>query len=108
MPTVVSPLTMEDYTPRGTACWWATFAVGNAVIAWSLVEVSALAPADRLQVIIGLAVATLTGWFPVRIPGSKISVAGCADITLYRAKAEGKGRYAVFNGETDVEVSRSV
>jgi hypothetical protein len=63
--------------------------MGAAIIAWSLIQVNPFPSADQLQIVVGLAIATLAGLFPVRIPRSKLSV----------AKANGKARYAMFNAE---------
>ena len=59
MHSPMSPRIMEDYTPRGKAFWWATFAVGTVVIAWSVFQLSAVPTADQSQIIVGLAIAAL-------------------------------------------------
>ena len=69
-------LGMDDYTPQAKAYWWTTTLVGAAVLGLALLDVSHLDGAVILQVACGAAIAALTGLFPVRIPGTKTSLAG--------------------------------
>lgn len=69
-------LGMDDYTPQAKAYWWTTTLVGTAALGLALLEVSALDSAVMLQVACGIAIAALSGLFPVRIPGTKTSLAG--------------------------------
>src|SRR5947208_15096252 len=69
-------LGMDDYTPHAKAYWWTTTLVGAAVLGLALLDVSHLDGAVMLQVACGAAIAALTGLFPVRIPGTKTSLAG--------------------------------
>ena len=55
----------------------------------------ALATADKLQIIVGMALATLAGWFPVRIPGTKISVAGAEIFILLQLLFQGPAAAAL-------------
>ncbi len=75
-------LLMHDYRPEAKAYWWTTFLLGTAVFGLSLVEVAKLSDAAVLQVLVGVAIAAVTGLFPVRIPGAKVSVAG-AEIFVF-------------------------
>ena len=69
-------LGMDDYTPQAKAYWWTTTLVGAAAVGLALLDVSRLDSAVMLQVACGAAIAALTGLFPVRIPGTKTSLAG--------------------------------
>lgn len=69
-------LGMDDYNPQAKAYWWTTTLVGAAALGLALLEVSHLDGAVLLQVACGAAIAALTGLFPVRIPGTKTSLAG--------------------------------
>ena len=82
MTSQASPLLMHDYTPQAKVYWWTTFMMGAAVIVLSMVQVGALGPADQIQILGGLVIAALTGFFPVRIPGAKTSVAGAEIFVL--------------------------
>src|SRR5438034_10786114 len=75
-PMTASVLGMDDYTPHAKAYWWTTTLVGAAVLGLALLDVSHLDGAVMLQVACGAAIAALTGLFPVRIPGTKTSLAG--------------------------------
>ena len=66
-------LRMDDYTVQAKAYWWVTVSLGLFALSSSVADVAAMAPAALTQVIIGTFFAALTGWFPVRIPGAKIS-----------------------------------
>ena len=75
-PMKASVLGMDDYTPQAKAYWWTTTLVGAAAVGLALLDVSRLDGAVMLQVACGAAIAALTGLFPVRIPGTKTSLAG--------------------------------
>ncbi|HJV63980.1 MAG TPA: EAL domain-containing protein [Albitalea sp.] len=67
---------MPDYNRQAALYWWSVVAVGAALIALALRWVVLhLAPAQGLQVLVGVLVAMLAGVFPVRIPRSKNSFA---------------------------------
>jgi diguanylate cyclase (GGDEF)-like protein/PAS domain S-box-containing protein len=68
-------LWMNDYNPRARAYWWITACLGTGAFLCAAVSV-ALANATLLQVLAGVAVVAFTGFFPVRIPGAKTSIAG--------------------------------
>ena len=75
--TVQAPvLGMDDYTPQAKAYWWTTTLVGAAALVLALLDLSHLDDTAMLQVACGAAIAALTGLFPVRIPGTKTSLAG--------------------------------
>ena len=67
---------MNDYTPQAKAYWWATTFLGVAALGLAVLNVGRLDHASVLQIAAGAAIAALTGLFPVRIPGSKTSLAG--------------------------------
>jgi hypothetical protein len=67
---------MEDYTRKAKAYWWATTLVGATVLGLAMASVEKLDPGAVLQILGGTAIAALTGLFPVRIPGTKTSLAG--------------------------------
>ncbi|HEV2670718.1 MAG TPA: PAS domain S-box protein [Gemmatimonadales bacterium] len=75
-PMKAAVLGMDDYTPQAKAYWWTTTLVGAAALGLALLDVSHLDGAVMLQVAFGAAIAALTGLFPVRIPGTKTSLAG--------------------------------
>jgi diguanylate cyclase (GGDEF)-like protein len=66
---------MPDYNRKAAAYWWTVVLLGSAVLAYALTSVSALPASTWVQIVIGVAVATIAGAFPVRIPNSKNSFA---------------------------------
>ena len=75
--TVKAPvLGMDDYTPQAKTYWWTTTVIGAAALGLALQDLSQLDGAIMLQVACGIAIAALSGLFPVRIPGTKTSLAG--------------------------------
>jgi diguanylate cyclase (GGDEF)-like protein/PAS domain S-box-containing protein len=75
-------INMDDYSPAARRYWWTVTSVGMLALAISILEVARLERGTLLQVLIGAAVAALVGLFPVRIPGSKTSIAG-AEIFVF-------------------------
>ncbi len=75
-------LDMDDYSPQAKIYWWVTTALGAFVLALALVQVASMDRAAQLQVAVGAVIAALIGIFPVRIPGSKTSLAG-AEIFIF-------------------------
>jgi diguanylate cyclase (GGDEF)-like protein/PAS domain S-box-containing protein len=73
---------MQDYTPKARIYWWATVFLGVWSLFYAIAGVSSLQGAALVQVIAGAAVAAVVGLFPVRIPGSKTSIAG-AEIFIF-------------------------
>jgi diguanylate cyclase (GGDEF)-like protein/PAS domain S-box-containing protein len=66
---------MPDYNRKAALYWWTMVLLGGAVAVLSVLQVAELPRADLLRALGGVAVATLVGLFPVRIPGSKNSFA---------------------------------
>src|SRR5438270_3591634 len=75
--TVQAPvLGMDDYPPPAKAYWWTTTLVGAAALVLALLDLAHLDHSALLEVACGAAIAALSGLFPVRIPGTKTSLAG--------------------------------
>jgi len=66
---------MPDYNRKATVYWWTMVTLGVLILVHCAGEVAHLQRAALLQTLIGTAVATLAGFFPVRIPRSKNSFA---------------------------------
>ncbi|HMC15760.1 MAG TPA: PAS domain-containing protein, partial [Albitalea sp.] len=66
---------MPDYNRIATLYWWTVVALGALTLGFSLVTLRTLAPVDLLQIGVGIAIAMLSGFFPVRIPRSTNSFA---------------------------------
>src|SRR5262245_3050217 len=66
-------LRMDDYTKEAKAYWWVTALSGCTVRGLALAQVPPPTSSGSLQLFLGVVWATLTGLFPVRIPGSKMS-----------------------------------
>jgi signal transduction histidine kinase/DNA-binding response OmpR family regulator len=75
-------LDMDDYSPQAKIYWWVTTGFGAAILALALAQVAAMHGTALLQVALGVLIAALIGVFPVRIPGSKTSLAG-AEIFIF-------------------------
>jgi diguanylate cyclase (GGDEF)-like protein/PAS domain S-box-containing protein len=82
MRSQAATLEMHDYAPPAKVYWWTTFVLGTMVLLLAVVQVAALDARALLQVLAGVALAAVTGLFPVRIPGRKTSVAG-AEIFVF-------------------------
>jgi diguanylate cyclase (GGDEF)-like protein/PAS domain S-box-containing protein len=66
---------MPDYNRRATAYWWSMAGLGLVATVLALMQI-AQQPADvQIQVAIGCLVASMAGFYPVRVPGSKNSFA---------------------------------
>jgi hypothetical protein len=81
-PVQAPVLGMEDYTPQAKAYWWTTTLVGAAALGLALLDVVKLDPGIVLQTLGGAVLAALVGLFPVRIPGTKTSLAG-AELIIF-------------------------
>jgi diguanylate cyclase (GGDEF)-like protein/PAS domain S-box-containing protein len=81
---------MPDYGAGAAAYWLALVAIGALVIAQAAVEVGGLRGDALLQVLVGTATAGLVGFFPVRLPGSKRSIAA-GDIFVFLLLLHGPG-----------------
>jgi len=66
---------MPDYGPAAATYWLALVGAGLLVLALAIHEVSGLPREALLQVLVGATTAALAGLFPVRLPGSKHSIA---------------------------------
>jgi diguanylate cyclase (GGDEF)-like protein/PAS domain S-box-containing protein len=73
---------MNDYTPAAKRYWWTVVPLGVAAFLYSGWQVAHLEPETMLQVLCGALVAAAVGLFPVRIPGTKISIGG-AEIFIF-------------------------
>jgi len=73
---------MKDYGQSAKLYWWTVTALGCLAFAAGVTGVLRMEPAAMAQVLIGTAVAALVGFFPVRIPNSKTSIAG-AEIFIF-------------------------
>jgi diguanylate cyclase (GGDEF)-like protein/PAS domain S-box-containing protein len=72
----VSLIDMQDYTPAARRYWWSVVFLGVWALVFAVAAVTRLQGTVLLQVLAGSAVAAIVGLFPVRIPGSKTSIAG--------------------------------
>lgn len=66
---------MPDYNLKATVYWWVAVLLGGSILVYAAWQLSMLSPANGIQVVVGVVIAALSGFFPVRIPGSKISFA---------------------------------
>ena len=66
---------MPDYNRKATAYWWVTVLAGSAALSWSLYSMLSRPGLVALQIVAGVIIAMLAGFFPVRIPRSKSSFA---------------------------------
>jgi len=67
---------MKDYTPAARIYWWTVVVLGVWALIFSIAVVGELQGTTLLQVLVGATVAAVVGFFPVRIPGAKTSIAG--------------------------------
>ncbi len=66
---------MPDYNRKATVYWWTMVAIGLVTLLHCANQVAQMPRAALLQILVGAAVATFAGFFPVRIPRSKNSFA---------------------------------
>jgi signal transduction histidine kinase/FixJ family two-component response regulator/HPt (histidine-containing phosphotransfer) domain-containing protein len=66
---------MPDYNRRATTYWWVMVALGVIILAYTLRGLAAMRVGELGQVAIGIAIAMVAGFFPVRIPRSSNSFA---------------------------------
>ena len=66
---------MPDYNRKATAYWWLMVVLGSVTLVRSVVDVMDDAPLAWLQIAVGMAIAMVAGFFPVRVPRSKNSFA---------------------------------
>ncbi len=67
---------MSDYTTAARRYWWTVAVLGLAAFVFALLRLAHLDSAALLQTLIGAATAMAVAFFPVRIPGTKTSLAG--------------------------------
>jgi len=72
----MSLLDMKDYGPAARRYWWSITGLGYAVVAYAIYVVAGYDWPVLVQVLGGAAVAGVVALFPVRIPGTKTSIAG--------------------------------
>ena len=66
---------MPDYNRKATAYWWLAVLAGAATLSGSISDVLSQSRLDLLQIAVGVTIAMLAGFFPVRVPHSKNSFA---------------------------------
>jgi diguanylate cyclase (GGDEF)-like protein/PAS domain S-box-containing protein len=66
---------MPDYNRKAAAYWWTMVSIGVLILAYCVSEVARLPREALMQIVAGAAIATLAGFFPVRIPRSTNSFA---------------------------------
>jgi diguanylate cyclase (GGDEF)-like protein/PAS domain S-box-containing protein len=69
-------LDMKDYSPAARRYWWSVMLLGSVVLAWAVRAVASYDTTLVLQVLAAAGVAAAAALFPVRIPGTKVSIAG--------------------------------
>ena len=72
----MSVIEMRDYTPAAKRYWWTIVFFGVWALIYAIAQVGQLDDARLAQVLFGAAVAAVVGFFPVRLPGAKIAIAG--------------------------------
>jgi diguanylate cyclase (GGDEF)-like protein len=70
---VASWLQMDDYTSGAKVYWWTIIVLGGVVLALSANAVAHLHWGGKAELLLGVLLATITGMYPVRVPGSKTS-----------------------------------
>jgi diguanylate cyclase (GGDEF)-like protein/PAS domain S-box-containing protein len=73
---------MQDYNTAARRYWTAVTLLGMGALAFSIGVVVSIDGKFLLQVLVGSVVAAVVGLFPVRVPGSKTSIAG-AEIFIF-------------------------
>jgi signal transduction histidine kinase len=68
-------LDMRDYPPVARAAWFIIAIIGYGVLSLALVDVVGLPRATQGMVWLVAAAAALVGFFPVRVPGTKVAFA---------------------------------
>jgi PAS domain-containing protein len=66
---------MPDYNRAAAVYWWSATVLGAALLVACLVQVVLLPLPSLLQWIVGTALAVCAGLFPVRVPGTRVSLA---------------------------------
>jgi hypothetical protein len=73
---------MHDYKPKARLYWWTVAVLGLIALARAIVTIAGMDGGPLVQVLIFAATAAIVGLFPVRIPGTKTSLAG-GDIFIF-------------------------
>ena len=66
-------LRMDDYTTAAKVYWWTVIVLGGIVLALAANAVAHLPWGSKAELVLGVLLATITGMYPVRVPGSKTS-----------------------------------
>ncbi len=66
---------MPDYNRKASVYWWVMVTLGGLTLVGSLLSVLDQGPVAWAQIAVGMVVAMLAGFFPVRVPRSKNSFA---------------------------------
>ena len=77
---------MHDYNNSARTYWWSVAAIGYALLAHAIYAVTALPTATIVQIALASAFAGAIAIFPVRIPGTTLSIAG-GEIFIFLALA---------------------
>src|SRR4051812_35399444 len=75
-------LDMKDYTLGAKIYWWSCVILGGIAAGTALYATLLLPRSMLVQVAIGVAVAAAVGFFPVRLPGNKLALAG-GDVFIF-------------------------
>jgi diguanylate cyclase (GGDEF)-like protein/PAS domain S-box-containing protein len=67
---------VHDYNAQARAYWWALAAAGYSLLVFSVVRVASLPDASIYQILLAIGFVGAVAIFPVRIPRTKLSVAG--------------------------------
>lgn len=67
---------MNDYNTYARAYWWTIAGVGFVLLVHALFQVAALPFQSLMQIALAVAFAAAVAFFPVKIPGTKLSIAG--------------------------------
>lgn len=76
-PSVPAPLQglrslLPDHNAKANAFWMLTVVAGMAALGWSIHRVMGFDTAAQVQIVIGVLIAALAGFFPLRMPGNKV------------------------------------
>jgi diguanylate cyclase (GGDEF)-like protein/PAS domain S-box-containing protein len=66
---------MPDYNRKATVYWWSVVLLGMTILGLSVTQLAQQPSLAWLQVAVGMAIAMLAGFFPVRVPRSTNSFA---------------------------------
>lgn len=66
---------MHDYNKQARVYWWMIAAIGYGLLANALFQVMAMPATTLLQILLAIIFVGAVAFFPVRIPGTKLSIA---------------------------------